>query len=93
VSPDELDPTVAALLAELWRHAAERRGRAAALAALSKRSGVPMSSLRRSLLALEDAGLASSSIEPGGRASAGLTPQGEQLCQALFGTAPDEPGA
>ena len=44
---DEIDPALIAILAQLWRAAAESPARAWSLAKLSKQSGLPMSSLRR----------------------------------------------
>lgn len=90
VGDDDPDPNLIALLAMLWQRSTGPR--AAALAALGKQCGLPMSSVRRHLLALEDAGLARTEVEPGGRATACLTPEGEQLCRELFGALPDNPG-
>lgn len=55
------------------------------LARISKRAGLPMSTLRRILTALEDAGIVSVTLSEDGRGSAALTEQGRGLAASLQG--------
>ncbi|QCP54783.1 transcriptional regulator [Trinickia violacea] len=55
------------------------------LAKLSKRSALPMSTLRRLLVQLEAAGLVEMTLADDGTGSAGLTGEGRHLCAELFG--------
>lgn len=53
------------------------------LARISKRAGLPMSSLRRLLTALEDSGLVIVAVSEDGRGKAMLTEQGQALAASL----------
>ncbi|WP_233830991.1 ArsR family transcriptional regulator [Paraburkholderia sp. ZP32-5] len=86
---DDIDPQLAAILAQLWRAHRETPQRTWSLAKLSKQSAVPMSSLRRQLAALTGAGLVSTALNEDGTGSASLTELGTGLCAELFG---DEEG-
>ncbi|WP_246794259.1 ArsR family transcriptional regulator [Burkholderia perseverans] len=80
-----LDPTIAAVLRQLRDALIETPGRAWSLAKLSKRSQVPMSTLRRTLTQLDAAGLTATELGEDGIGHAVLTQEGVALCEALFG--------
>ncbi|BAN25680.1 winged helix-turn-helix domain-containing protein [Caballeronia insecticola] len=84
---DDIDPALVAVLAQLWRARGETPGRAWSLAKLAKQADLPMSTLRRQLTGLEDAGLVEVQISEEGTGSAWLTEQGVTLCEAVFGSA------
>ncbi|WP_047249082.1 hypothetical protein [Chromobacterium subtsugae] len=85
-SPDQLDPAIAALLAQLWR-AAQSGAPAWSLPRLCKQSGLRMSTLRRSLTLLAELELAAIELDGDGRGRAWLSDDGLALCRQLF-----EPG-
>lgn len=82
---NELDPTVEQLLMLLWEASRESRDKPWSLAKLSKRSDLPMSTLRRYLTQLQTAGVIAVQMDEEGRGSATLTGEGLELCEALFG--------
>lgn len=67
-------------------HAAGAQG--LSLARLSKRCQLPMSTLRRLLSALEEAGILIFSVDEKGRGNAVLTEEGKGLADALGGALP-----
>ena len=85
---DEPDPAIAAILLNLWIAAHEAPPAPWSLARLAKRSEVAMSTLRRDLTGLEDAGLAHVFADDKGRDCAALTEAGLALCREAFGEAP-----
>jgi DNA-binding IclR family transcriptional regulator len=87
---DAIDPALVAVLTQLWRAKQETPERAWSLAKLSKQSDLPMSTLRRQLTGLSDAGLAEMEIGEEGAGRAWLTSEGVTLCAALFGEASSE---
>ncbi len=88
-APDDggLDPVIVAVLACLRDALAETPGRDWSLAKLSKRSQVPMSTLRRTLTQLDGAGLTRTEVGEDGIGHAALTGDGVALAAALFGEA------
>ncbi|WP_233802201.1 ArsR family transcriptional regulator [Paraburkholderia sp. HP33-1] len=91
---DDIDPQLAAILAQLWRAHRETPWRAWSLAKLSKQAGVPMSSLRRQLTLLSGGGFVDTMFRDDGTGAASLSELGAQLCAGLFGTGErDEPSA
>lgn len=82
---DEIDPALVAVLAQLWRARQETPARAWSLAKLAKQAELPMSTLRRELTRLEDAGLVDVAMNEAGTGSARLSAEGATLCAAWFG--------
>jgi len=83
-SLEDLDPAIAGLLVQLHAAAREVPPVPWSLARLSKRADLAMSSLRRALAALEEAGLVEVSDDGQGRAMAVLTAQGSEFCAMIF---------
>jgi DNA-binding transcriptional ArsR family regulator len=81
----DLDPAVAAALAQLAAADRETPSLACSLARLSKRAELAMSTLRRALTALQDAGLVELRGLDGERPTAALTAAGRAFCAAVFG--------
>ncbi|MBN3727168.1 ArsR family transcriptional regulator [Burkholderia sp. Ac-20379] len=79
-----LDPVIVAVLACLRDALTETPGRAWSLAKLSKRSQVPMSTLRRTLTELDGAGLTRTEIGEDGIGHVALSDEGAALADALF---------
>ncbi|SAK61812.1 putative DNA-binding protein [Caballeronia temeraria] len=82
---DDIDPALVAVLTQLWRARTETPERAWSLAKLAKQSGLPMSTLRRQLTGIEDAGLVEVRVGEDGAGSAWLTEEGAALCRGVFG--------
>jgi DNA-binding transcriptional ArsR family regulator len=87
------EEALAALLSALWQATVAQDGRAWSLAKLSKRSGMPMSAMRRQLSALVAAGLATMVLNEDGTGSAALTAAGLQACEGADIAGGDEAGA
>ncbi len=88
-SADDLDPAVAGLLFQLHAAFCEEPGAPWSLARLSKRSELAMSTLRRALSSLNEAGLVEvREDEDNGRAMAMLTGEGVEFCAAIFPLGP-----
>ena len=93
-SPDTragpVDPVLAAILWTLWAFAREASPGHSSLARLAKRSDLAMSSLRRGISALEEAGLVAPFVDEKSRECVLLTDAGRALCEEVFsGDAPD----
>ncbi len=85
-APDMNDPQVqlAQILVELWQAREESPDKPWSLAKLSKRTQLPMSTLRRLLTELTSAGFIDVQSRPDGTGIAVLTDQGVQVCADLF---------
>lgn len=81
----EFDPVFIDVLEQLWAGFIEEREQPWSLAKLSKRSALPMSTLRRALTDLESAGLVAFEVFEDGRGYATLSEEGALLSEALFG--------
>jgi DNA-binding MarR family transcriptional regulator len=82
---DAIDPAMVAVLTQLWRAKQESPERAWSLAKLAKQADLPMSTLKRQLTSLSDAGLVETKDDEEGTGSAWLSEGGETLCAAVFG--------
>ncbi|OZI30134.1 hypothetical protein CAL29_18915 [Bordetella genomosp. 10] len=82
---DDLDPALAAVLQAFHDTLRETPGKRLSLARLSKRAGLPMSTLRRLLTQLEDAGLAIVTMDENGAGSVAPTPELLGLIDDLLG--------
>lgn len=83
---DELDPVKVTILRHLWEASQESDGKSWSLAKLSKRSCIPMSTLRRTLSEFEDAGIVDVSTHEDGRIFATLNATGINIFPTLFST-------
>jgi DNA-binding IclR family transcriptional regulator len=82
---DELMAALLGVLEQLWRSARERPGKPCSLAWLSKQSHRPMSTLRRQLALLVDAGWVALHLDDGGVTGvAELSAAGLELAASLF---------
>lgn len=84
-----VDPVVATILWTLWAFAHEAAPENASLARLAKRSDLAMSSLRRGLSALEEAGWVTLRVDEKSRECAVLTDAGRAFCAEVFPPAAD----
>ncbi|WP_231755411.1 helix-turn-helix domain-containing protein [Bordetella sp. N] len=82
---DNLDPALAALLQAFWDTHQEAPGKRLSLARLSKRADLPMSTLRRMLTELEDAGLLTVATDEDGTGSVVPSPELLGLIEDVFG--------
>jgi DNA-binding MarR family transcriptional regulator len=82
----DVDPIKAAILRSLWEAAQDADGKLWSLAKLSKRSGVPMSTLMRNLTQFEMAGIVDVSAGQDGRSFASLSETGIEVFPQLFTT-------
>lgn len=73
------------VLETLWRAGVERPDKPCTLAWLSKRSGCPMSALRRQLTVLSAAGWVTVLLDERGTGSVALSAAGRQLAATLWG--------
>lgn len=81
----EFDPVFVDVLEQLWIAFNEAREQPWSLAKLSKRSALPMSTLRRALTDLRSAGLLQFEVFEDGRGYAALSEEGALLSEELFG--------
>jgi len=82
----DVDPVKAAILRNLLEASQEGDGKLWSLAKLSKRSGVPMSTLMRNLTQFEMAGIVNVNVEQDGRSFASLSDEGIEIVPQLFTT-------
>ncbi|RXN92906.1 helix-turn-helix domain-containing protein [Achromobacter aloeverae] len=82
---DHVDPILAAVLQAFWDTRQEAPGKRLSLARLSKRAALPMSTLRRTLAQLEDAGLVTVAIDEDGAGSVVPAPELLGLIEDLLG--------
>ncbi len=80
-----VDPMFAALLQAFWDIHRDPPGKRLSLARLSKRAELPMSTLRRMLTQLEDAGLVAVAIDEDGTGSVLPAPELLSLIEDLLG--------
>ncbi|MNR79289.1 hypothetical protein D3C72_99960 [compost metagenome] len=83
---DELDPIKVTILRNLWEASQDSSASAWSLAKLSKRSCIPMSTLRRTLSEFEDAGIVDVTTHEDGRVFAALNATGIEIFPSLFST-------
>ena len=83
-SGDELDSVLATVLIQLWEASREPSGKRWPLAKLSKRTSIPMSTLRRVLTQLSLAEVVDVDVQDDGRGFASLNAAGLEACAALF---------
>lgn len=81
---DELDPVKVTILRHLWE--ASQESALWSLAKLSKRSCIPMSTLRRNLSEFEAAGIVDVTTHEDGRIFATLNATGIEIFPTLFST-------
>jgi DNA-binding MarR family transcriptional regulator len=89
MTASSVDPVLAAILWTLWAFAHEAAPANASLARLAKQSDLAMSSLRRGISALEEAGLVTLRVDEKARECALLTDAGRAFCEEVFPQAPD----
>ncbi|GGB98925.1 hypothetical protein GCM10007205_05270 [Oxalicibacterium flavum] len=82
---DGLDPAKVTILRQLWEASQESDG-AWSLAKLSKRAGIPMSTLLRILNEFDTAGIVDLTEQEDGRRFAALNADGLALFPSLFST-------
>ncbi|HTH93694.1 MAG TPA: helix-turn-helix domain-containing protein [Rhodocyclaceae bacterium] len=80
----DVDPVKFSVLRQLWEASQEADERAWSLAKLSKRSGIPMSTLRRTLTEFEMAGIVDVVEKEDGRSFATLNDEGMEVFPSLF---------
>lgn len=81
---DDIDPALIAVLEQLWRAHQDASGRSWSLAKLAKQSDLAMSTLRRLLTGLSDAGLVNVALADTGAGTACLTDDGVTFCREVF---------
>jgi DNA-binding MarR family transcriptional regulator len=84
---DGIEPMFIRLLQQLWEAAHDERERDWSLPKLSKRSLLPMSTLRRALSQLEEELLVQVSRDEAGRETVTLSDEGREVCEQFFGDA------
>ena len=84
---DGIEPMFIRLLQQLWEAAHDERERDWSLAKLSKRSLLPMSTLRSALSQLEEEMLVQVTRGEDGRETVTLSDEGRDVCEAFFGDA------
>lgn len=80
----DVDPVKLSVLRQLWEGSQESSERQWSLAKLSKRAGVPMSTLRRTLTEFEMAGIVDVVQQEDGRDFATLNEAGIDIFPSLF---------
>ena len=81
---NDIDPALIAVLEQLWLAHQDTSGRAWSLAKLAKQAELAMSTLRRLLTSLSDAGLVNVDIADTGMGTAYLTDDGVMFCTEVF---------
>lgn len=81
---DAMLAELTAVLEPLWRIVTARPGQPCSLARLGKQARFAMSTLRRQLTVLTDAGLVTVAMREDGSGDVALTAAGAELCASLF---------
>ena len=81
---DSINPALSAILTQLWLAHQTARDSTWSLAKLAKQTHLAMSSLRRQLTVLSDAGLVCLTLTDLGTGSVRLSDDGVSLCRAMY---------
>ena len=81
---NDIDPAITTVMKLLWLAHQEATGKHWSLAKVAKQSGFAMSTLKRLLTRLSDAGLVETETTESGAGTVCLTNTGISFCDALF---------
>jgi hypothetical protein len=88
MTANPVDPVLATILWTLWTFTHEAAPANASLARVAKQSELAMSSLRRGISALEEAGLVTLIVDEKARECALVRDAGRALCEEVFPATP-----